>query len=80
MSFLHKCVYYQHTTTAFKKRDSVRKHFPDLSGVLPDGPECAKGDAVGQHGQQVDPEEQHVQHIAHLQPLLCDVSTCLSLL
>lgn len=51
-----------------------------LSGILPDGPERAQGDAVGQHGQQVDSEEQYIQHVSHLQPLLCNVSTRLSLL
>lgn len=45
----------------------------DPSGVLPDGPERAEGDGVGQHGQQVDPEQQDVQHVAHLQPLFSDV-------
>lgn len=43
---------------------------PQTSGHLPHRPERAQRDAVGHHGHQVDPEEQHVQDVAHLQPLL----------
>lgn len=40
------------------------------SGDLPHWPQSAQCDAVGHHGHQVYSEEQHVQHVADLQPLL----------
>lgn len=50
------------------------------SGNLPHGPQRAQSDAVGHHGDQVHPEEQHVQHVAHLQPLLGHLAAPVSLL
>lgn len=50
------------------------------SGIPPDGPERDQGDAVGQHRQQVDAEEQPVQHGAHMQPVPGHLSALISLL
>lgn len=50
------------------------------SGNLPHGPKRAQCDAVCHHGDQVDPEEQHVQHVTDLQPLLRHFAAPVSLL
>jgi len=50
------------------------------SGVPPHRPEGAQRDAVGQDGHQVGPEEQDVQHVAHLEPLAGGVAELLALL
>lgn len=50
------------------------------SCVLARGSEGPQGNAVGQHGHQVDPEEQHVQYVVQLQPLLGNVPALVLLL
>lgn len=49
-------------------------------GMLPDGPERDQGDSVGQHRQQVDAEQQPVEHTAHMQPVPGHLSALLPFL